>query len=200
MKHFLLVCCCFFSVAALAQQGDIDLLRKIYQPDGPKHAVFTLSQSAYPITILCPVLVYTLSNRKDTTALLNTKRVVYSMATAAFFTYSTKWLLHRARPYESYADIIPYQKEIDPSFPSGHTSMAFNTAMNMSMLTHKNWIKISAFAWASAIGYSRLYLGEHYPSDVLAGALVGAGSAYVSNKAQLWLLHRKRNNNPAHAL
>ena len=200
MKHFLLVCCCLFSAAALAQRGDIDLLRKIYQPEGSKNAVYALSQSAYPITIFCPVLVYSLSNRKDTTALLNTKRVMYSMATAALFTYGTKWLLHRARPYETFADIIPYQIEIDPSFPSGHTSMAFNTAMNVSMLTHKNWIKISAFAWASAIGYSRLYLGAHYPSDVLAGALIGAGSAYVSNKAQQWLLHRKSKNKLANVL
>lgn len=201
MKRFLLVCCCLFlSAITNAQQGDIALLRTIYQTEGSKNAVYALSQSAYPITILCPVLVYGLSNRKDTSALLNTKRVVYSMATAALFTYGTKWLVHRARPYETYVDIIPYNKEIDPSFPSGHTSMAFNTAMNVSMLTHKNWIKISAFTWASAIAYSRLYLGEHYPSDVFAGALIGAGSAYLSNKAQHWLLHRKSKNKLANVL
>ena len=62
------------------------------------------------------------------------------------------------------------------------------------MLSHQPWVKITAFTWASAIAYSRLYLGEHYPSDVVAGALIGAGSAYLSNKAQAWLIqqHRKR--------
>jgi undecaprenyl-diphosphatase len=120
------------------------------------------------------------------------------MATAAIFTYGTKWLVNRARPYETYADIIPYNKEIDPSFPSGHTSMAFNTAMNISMLSHQPWVKITAFTWASAIAYSRLYLGEHYPSDIIAGALIGAGSAYLSSKAQAWLLYQNRKKKRSH--
>ncbi len=201
MKRFLLVCCCLFlSAITNAQQGGIALLRTIYQTEGSKNAVYALSQSAYPITILCPVVVYGFYYKQDTNALLKIKQVIYSMATAVLLTYGTKWLLRRARPYETYADIIPYNKEIDPSFPSGHTSMAFNTAMNVSMLTHKNWIKITAFTWASAIAYSRLYLGEHYPSDVFVGALIGAGSAYLSCKAQTWLIHRNGKNKLANVL
>jgi undecaprenyl-diphosphatase len=174
------------------------LLRAVYAGNRSMDAMHALSQSAYPISILCPVAVYAFSSKQDSNALLHTKQVLYSMATAAIFTYGTKWLVNRARPYETYADIIPYNKEIDPSFPSGHTSMAFNTAMNISMLSHQPWVKITAFTWASAIAYSRLYLGEHYPSDIIAGALIGAGSAYLSSKAQAWLLYQNRKKKRSH--
>ena len=49
-----------------------------------------------------------------------------------------------------------------------------------------------AYLWAGAIGYSRMQLGMHYPSDVLAGAVIGAGSAFIAYKGQQWLLKRKQ--------
>jgi membrane-associated phospholipid phosphatase len=55
----------------------------------------------------------------------------------------------------------------------------------------KWYVAIPAFSYAGAVGYSRLDLGVHYPSDVLAGALLGSGTAYLNwkiNKA----LHKKR--------
>jgi membrane-associated phospholipid phosphatase len=51
---------------------------------------------------------------------------------------------------------------------------AFALATSLSLSYPKCYIIVPSFAWASSVGYSRMDLGVHYPSDVLAGAIVGA--------------------------
>ncbi|HSC36729.1 MAG TPA: phosphatase PAP2 family protein, partial [Chitinophagaceae bacterium] len=77
------------------------------------------------------------------------------------------------------------------SFPSGHTSSAFAMATSISMSYPKWYVIAPCYLWAGTVGVSRIVLGVHYPSDVLAGALVGMGSAYVTNRATRWLRGRK---------
>jgi len=97
-------------------------------------------------------------------------------------TQGLKYSINRNRPYQDYPTyIVPYQYDNDPSFPSGHTSTAFATATALSMEYKKWYVVVPSFTWAAAVGYSRLHLGEHYPTDVLAGAAIGVGSAYVSH-------------------
>lgn len=101
-------------------------------------------------------------------------------------TLGTKFIVRRPRPYQAYPDVlVPVTTEPDPSFPSGHTSMAFCTATSLSLLYPHWYVVVPSMLWASAVGFSRLYLGVHYPSDVLMGALLGAGVAWVAyNVAQ----------------
>jgi membrane-associated phospholipid phosphatase len=76
--------------------------------------------------------------------------------------------------------------------PSGHTSTAFATATSLSMAYPKWYVIIPSYAWASSVGYSRMHLGVHYPSDVFIGAIVGSGSAFLTHKANQWLEKKSR--------
>lgn len=96
-----------------------------------------------------------------------------------------KPLVNRTRPYDllGYETIIPALS--DPSFPSGHTAASFAAATAIYAID-KRW-GTAAYLFAAVMGFSRLYLGVHFPTDVLAGAVCGVAAA----KAALWLLERK---------
>lgn len=117
--------------------------------------------------------------------------MVGALALNTGITYGMKYAINRQRPYDRYEDINPVLTSGSPAFPSGHTSTAFTTAMNLSLAIPKWYVAVPAFTWASAVGYARMHLGVHYPSDVLMGAVVGAGSAWLSHKANMWLQQRK---------
>jgi undecaprenyl-diphosphatase len=60
------------------------------------------------------------------------------------------------------------------SFVSGHAANAFNVALISLLFIRKRWYSIIIIIWALVVGYSRIYLGVHYPGDFLCGSLLGA--------------------------
>lgn len=91
-----------------------------------------------------------------------------------------KPLFHRTRPYDLLGYAISIPALHDPSFPSGHTSAAFAAATALYAMD-KRW-GIAAYLVAGWMGFSRLYLGVHFPLDVLAGALLGMLAARLACK------------------
>ena len=91
-----------------------------------------------------------------------------------------KPLVNRTRPYVvwDYTPLIPPVG--DPSFPSGHTAVSFAAATALYCID-KRW-GIAAYILAVLIGFSRLYLGVHFPLDVFCGACVGVVAAKLAEK------------------
>ncbi len=84
-----------------------------------------------------------------------------------------KPLISRIRPYDFSTEIIPFAViPGDWSFPSGHTAAAFAAAVSMLPFGKKAFVPMLVFALC--MGFSRVYLLMHYPSDVAAGAIIGA--------------------------
>jgi undecaprenyl-diphosphatase len=93
-----------------------------------------------------------------------------------------KWLKGktlRPRPYEVHQDIWLTGKPLDKfSFPSGHTLHA--VIFCVVMINYYPQLAIIAVPFTALVGLSRVVLGLHYPSDVLAGALLGGLIAGIS--------------------
>ena len=87
-----------------------------------------------------------------------------------------KAIVHRARPFIllTQARIVGYRAR-GRSFPSGHTSQSFFVATLMVQHFHASvWVAILLYAIALLVGITRMYVGAHYPRDVLAGAILGS--------------------------
>lgn len=108
----------------------------------------------------------------------NALYVASSSAVNVLFTMLIKKIVKRPRPFLANVKIKAVYQPSQYSFPSGHTSTAFTTATALSQAYPKWYVIAPSFLWASSVGFSRLYLGVHYPTDVAAGAVLGTGSAF----------------------
>ena len=169
------------SFHSVGQNADIDLLKKInhsYTANGGKVMTF-ITNSDNPVTFSIPVSLFATGLiTKNKEMQVNGIEHLSSTAVSGILTAALKFAINRDRPFVTYPnDIKKYTKAGSYSFPSGHTSQAFATATSISLLYPKWYIIAPAYLWASGVGYSRMYLGVHYPSDVLAGAIIGSASS-----------------------
>ena len=178
-----------------AQNTDIELLRTIHNssPGLRTYSEF-MSGTTKIVSVSVPVVMATAAFiQKDDDLLKDAIYVGASMGVNTVITYALKYSVNRERPYLTYLDLnVPDLYESSASFPSGHTSLAFSTATALS-IKHPKWYVIApAYLWAGSVGYSRMHLGVHYPSDVLAGALLGTGTAFLTFKVNEWLNRQVR--------
>ncbi|MFM1947285.1 MAG: hypothetical protein RL207_1568 [Bacteroidota bacterium] len=194
-QKILFILVLFLSWNVTSQNWDIDLLKE-FNLDRNKSLDPTfklITNSVSPISIGAPIAVFGLGLIQKDSSLKNKGVImVEALCVNAFTTTALKLAFKRDRPFVTY----PYlDKQADAgsySFPSGHTSSAFALATSLSLAFPKWYVIAPAYLYASAAGYSRMHLGVHYPSDVLAGAIVGSGSALLSNYVQQKFLSSKK--------
>ncbi|PSF37283.1 PA-phosphatase [Aphanothece hegewaldii CCALA 016] len=161
---------------AISQNGeglpfDVPLLSAIHDTAKPQLDIFAsfFTQFGYLKGIIPTVLfiALVLAFRQQW------HRFVYFLITvfgSFFIVFTTKLVFHRARPH-LWSIFLPLPS--DYSFPSGHSGlsmMLFVALVNLSWGTRWcKWVMIVGGLFVVGIGWTRLYLGVHYPSDVLAG-------------------------------
>lgn len=177
-------------VQGYAQNTDIRWLREINlnRNKNLDDTFRLITNSAGPVSVATPLFVYSLGLIKHDSSLK--KKGVFIAETfmvSAFVSTALKYSVNRDRPFVTYPELEKETSAKSPSFPSGHTSAAFATATSLSLAFPKWYVVAPSFLYAGAVGYSRMSLGVHYPSDVLAGAIVGCGSAILSYHLNRWI-------------
>lgn len=195
-KKFAIIFLSSFPVLLSGQNADIRLLRHINSShtlaiDGFSRFISNseaLTGISIPVGMAAAGLL-----KKDKELFRNGCVTLAAEAITSGITTALKYSVKRERPFIAYPDINQKISVHDPSFPSGHTSNAFATATSVSLEYPKWYIIAPSFAWAGTVAWSRMELGVHYPSDVLAGALIGSGCAWVTHA-----LNRRLQQNPRH--
>lgn len=141
-------------------------------------------RSLLPVTLLLPsaMLIYgragNHSYEENTGFLLGSADII-----TAITTLGLKYTIKRPRPYKTLQNVHYSKDSFDDewSFPSGHSSFAFTSATLLAFrYPIYPQVYVPMFVWASLVAYGRPYWGMHYPGDVFAGALIGAGSAALT--------------------
>jgi len=196
LKLFLSIILCVITLISRSQNADVKILSSIYADSShfKDKSTKILSTSVVPISIVAPAAMLLVGLiKKDSTLIHNGIKTGGAILLTTIVTTGLKYGINRTRPYNEYPLLFQAKTHTNQySFPSGHTSSAFSTATSLSLAYPKWYVIAPSYLYACSIAYSRMYLGVHYPTDVLAGALIGAGCSFLSFKLEKWLISKKR--------
>ena len=139
-------------------------------------------------TYLFILLVMALLFFKNREVFLN---IFIVMALIAITAYALKYGINEPRPYfvlDNLHVLVPMENE--PSFPSGHTTFAFGLwcaiTLNLKKMNIKKELNMTVplvlLIWAFLVAFSRVYVGAHYPHDVIGGMILGVVGALIYTK------------------
>lgn len=190
-RHLQGVLAAFFLLQATPQclradeNADVRLFRTVNNAQTPfKTSLFKATDNSVAVLVVgVPVacIIYGVA-AKDNDVLYSGLLIAGSEVLSYGAKFALKAAVHRQRPYEALENVnVNHLESADQySFPSGHTAGAFALATMLSLRYPKPYVYVPAFVWAGMVGYGRVYNGVHYPTDVLGGAALGAGSSLLT--------------------
>lgn len=191
MKQFILIVLAFIHFWCSAQSLDFSMLRAFNKNEYPNwdKSMKITSHSIYPVMVATPgSLLLTGYIKDDKIMMRNGVKTGVSIGLSAVLSYGLKYAVNRPRPFVQYPNDIIKRTNVGPySFPSGHTTTAFATATALTLSTKKWYVAVPSYAYACAVGYSRMRLGVHFPSDVLGGMVLGIGSSLLVFQIDKWI-------------
>ncbi len=157
-----------------------------------------IDKSVFPIVIAAPVGLFAFGKINKVPYDENSGVLLgLSEGFAVGTTYLIKSIVKRKRPYLALQNVYSKKNNSptdDYSFPSGHTTAAFALATSLTLRYNDQPLLIGGlYLYALSVGYGRIYLGVHYPGDVLAGALVGAGTSAIIFSLRKEIIKAKNN-------
>lgn len=174
-----------------AQTVDLKLLKSLNQTDHPHwdKAMELTSLSIYPAIVIAPSALFINGYIKDDKVMMrNGIKTGAAIVLNIAITTGLKYTINRRRPFVQYPQDIIKRTDAGPhSFPSGHTSSAFATATALTLATKKWYVAVPTYVYACGVGYSRMRLGVHFPTDVLGGMVVGIGSSLLTWQIDKWI-------------
>jgi membrane-associated phospholipid phosphatase len=195
MKRLFLLFLCFITINIHAQNSDVRLLSKIYADSSASKdkTAKIFSASVAPISLVTPAAMLVVGLiKKDSVLIHNGLKTGGSILLTTVVSVGLKYAVSRTRPFNEYPLLFRAKVSASSySFPSEHTSSAFSTATSLSLAYPKWYVIAPAYLWACGAAYSRMYLGVHYPTDVLAGAVIGTACSFLSFKIEKWLITKK---------
>jgi membrane-associated phospholipid phosphatase len=169
-----------------AEPLDWHLVRTAHESESPvlRFTMRGADASAFPVFYGAPIAAWGgAALFRDTGDFTDAYRLTVTSAAAYGAVVGLKVLIQRPRPYRTVPGITARKAKYQVggaeyrsfAMPSGHAALSFALAASWS-LSHPRWYVIApGAAWATSVALSRVWLGVHYPSDILAGALLGTG-------------------------
>jgi len=154
--------------------------------------IFTNAGDSLMWIAVLAVILY--KKRKDLLAL-----IISSFVFVTIFTQVCKYLIvpDEPRPWKAISDhsLIHHVSFVEPwlisSFPSGHTATAFTFYLLICLVSKKDHWLWTGLLFALLVGYSRIYLAQHFPFDVAGGIVAGVASVALAVIFSKWFAERK---------
>lgn len=176
LTYSLLAVCLIGLMASVKFLPQLDLIATLQQAGNPTVTSLLqfISDSITFVSFGVPLILLILGERgtdkkKSRLSFLYTG---LSIGLAGLISYLIKKSTSIPRPYEVDERITQWSVGGGYSFPSGHTTEAFASTIAIILLYRDAQLAIPMLLWASTVAFSRIYLGVHYPLDILGGILI----------------------------